>query len=279
MTIDEGWQTARVSDAERGPHDAERHPQHGAGQQRPRPGDPHPDRAAEPEQRERPEEPGEDGRQEYALPLVVRLERQDPPERTDALETAARGVLALLSDPRSARDGEWGERVRLWEESAIRKVVRRARGAEWRRAEQLPGVTVAGRTALVRVFPPVPVGDWPRDLARLQVSGTELEDREPPPPPEPGSPVVWLAPDLEMSAGKAMAQAAHGAQLAWWALPEAERAAWREADFPLAVRTARGAEHWNALVRGGLPVVHDAGFTEVAAGSATAVADHPRLRG
>ena len=38
--------------------------------------------------------------------------------------------------------------------------------------------------------------------------------------PEAGLPVLWLGPGLEMSAGKAMAQAAHGAQLAWWDLPD-----------------------------------------------------------
>ncbi|SCK49189.1 peptidyl-tRNA hydrolase [Streptomyces sp. WMMB 322] len=216
--------------------------------------------------------------QEYALPLVVRVEREAPPERTDALETAARAVLTFLSDERAAEDGEWGERVRAWEDSAIRKVVRRARGADWRRAEALPGVTVTGRTAAVRVCPPVPVDDWPRDLARLQVSGTELTDPEPPAAPPPGVPVMWLAPDLEMSAGKAMAQAGHGAQLAWWELSAAARTDWREAGFDLAVRRAAGPGQWAPLVRGGLPLVRDAGFTEVAAGSVTVVAGHPALQ-
>ncbi|NLU74074.1 peptidyl-tRNA hydrolase [Streptomyces sp. HNM0575] len=214
---------------------------------------------------------------EFALPLVVRLERGTPPHRTDALETAARAVLTLLADERSADGGEWSERVRSWEDTAIRKVVRRARGAEWRRAEALPGITVTGRTAEVRVFPPVPVGDWPRDLARLQVSGTELTDPEPPPAPAPAMPVMWLAPDLEMSAGKAMAQAAHGAQLAWWRLPDAARKRWREADFALAVRTASGVRQWSRLLECGLPVVRDAGYTEVAAGSVTVVADFAGL--
>src|SRR5688500_908465 len=142
--------------------------------------------------------------QKYALPLVVRVERDEPPALTDALETAARSVLFLLADERAAGDGEWAEPVRLWEDSSIRKVVRRARGAEWRRAAALPGITVTGGTATVRVFPPVPVDDWPRDLARLQVSGTELTDAQPPEPPAEGQPVLWIAPDTEMSAGKAM---------------------------------------------------------------------------
>jgi peptidyl-tRNA hydrolase len=90
--------------------------------------------------------------------------------------------------------------------------------------------------------------------------------------------VLWLSPDVGMSAGKAMAQAGHGAQLAWWELSEADRKAWREAGFPLSVRTADPAR-WRKLTVSGLPVVRDAGFTEIAPGSCTVVADHPSLRG
>ncbi|MCM2576942.1 peptidyl-tRNA hydrolase [Streptomyces meridianus] len=215
---------------------------------------------------------------QYVLPLVARIERAAPPALTDALETAARAVLSLLSDERStAVDGAWAVAVRDWEDARIRKVVRRARGAEWRRAEALDGITVTGRTAEVRVFPPVPLDGWPKDLAKLQVSGTELDDPEPPGEPEPDSPVLWLNPSVAMSAGKAMAQAGHGAQLAWWGLAEGERAAWRASGFALSVRTA-GRDRWDRLAGSGLPVVRDAGFTEIAAGSCTVVADHPALR-
>ncbi|MCQ8194572.1 peptidyl-tRNA hydrolase [Streptomyces sp. RCU064] len=246
-----------------------------------------------------------DAAPQFVLPLVVRIEKTAPPARTDALETAARAVLVLLSDERAtAADGEWAQAVRDWQDARIRKVVRRARGAEWRRAAGLPGITVTGRApdpataedvngggggdgdgdggasptaAEVRVFPPVPLDGWPKELAKLQVSGTDLDDSEPPSAPDPSGPVLWLSPQVEMSAGKAMAQAGHGAQLAWWELDDAARAAWREAGFPLAVRTA-SAERWDELTASGLPVVRDAGFTEIAPGSCTVVADHPALR-
>ncbi|MCX5172123.1 peptidyl-tRNA hydrolase [Streptomyces antibioticus] len=214
---------------------------------------------------------------QFVLPLVVRIERAEPPGRTDALETAARAVLTLLADERARGEGEWARAVRDWQDARIRKVVRRARGAEWRRAEALPGITLTGEAAEVRVFPPVPLDGWPKDLARLQVSGTDLDDPEPPGDAAPGTPVIWFNPGLAMSAGKAMAQAGHGAQLAWWELSERERNAWREAGFPLAVRTAT-AGRWSELTTSGLPVVRDAGFTEIAPGSATVVADHPALR-
>jgi peptidyl-tRNA hydrolase len=223
-------------------------------------------------------EPSErDQAPQFVLPLVVRIEKAAPPARTDALETAARAVLVMLSDERALGDGEWAEAVRDWQDARIRKVVRRARGAEWRRAGALPGITVSGKNAEVRVFPPVPLDGWPKDLAKLQVSGTELDDPEPPTEPDLGAPVLWLNPDLEMSAGKEMAQAGHGAQLAWWELSAEERTLWRDAGFPLAVRTA-APSNWRELTTAGLPLVRDAGFTEIAPGSCTVVADHPALR-
>ncbi|MFJ7196459.1 MULTISPECIES: peptidyl-tRNA hydrolase [unclassified Streptomyces] len=225
----------------------------------------------------RPEPTNRDEAPQYVLPLVVHIEKTAPPARTDALRTAARAVLVMLSDERSDGEGEWARAMRDWQDARIRKVVRRARGAEWRKASALPGITVTGESAEVRVFPPVPLDGWPKELAKLQVSGTDLDDPEPPAAPGPSGPVLWLNPELDMSAGKAMAQAGHGAQLAWWELSETERKAWREAGFPLSVATAE-ADRWRELTVSGLPVVRDAGFTEIAPGSCTVVADHPALR-
>lgn len=208
---------------------------------------------------------------ELVLPFVVRIERAAPPTRTDALEAAARGVLLILTDARP----EWHEAIAAWDAQRIRKVVRRARGAEWQRALALDGLTVTQGSAEVRVFPPIPMDAWPRDLARLQVGGTDLDD---PPPPlvAPGAPLVLLSPGHEMTAGKAMAQAAHAAQLGWRASAAADRSAWRDRGFPLAVRTAAPAQ-WADAVRGGAPVVQDAGFTEVEPGAQTALALLPWL--
>ena len=255
--------------------------------------------AATPAARARDEAP------QYVLPLVVRIERDAPPQRTDALETAARAVLTFLADPRVTEpDGEWAALVRAWTDGRIRKVVRRARGAEWRRAAALDGITVVGSgtavgsgeavgsggpeesdlsvepgaPAEVRVYPPVPLDGWPKDLARLQVSGTDLIDAAPPAPvTDPAMPVLWLNPELSMSAGKSMAQVGHAAQIAWWELTDAQRKEWAAEDFRLAVRIATRAD-WPALATAGLPLVRDAGFTEIAPGSCTVVADLPVLR-
>ena len=208
---------------------------------------------------------------QYVLPLVVRIERDTPPTRTDALQTAARAVLTLLADPRAAGDGEWAGLVRAWQDARIRKVVRRARGSEWRKAQDLPGITIHGDHAEVRVYPPVPLDGWPPALAKLQVSGTDLDDPAPPPAAEPGTALLWLNPGVQMTAGKAMAQVGHAAQLGWWTLDQAARDRWADSGFPLAVRTATPGQ-WRDLAAAGLPTVRDAGFTEVTPGSTTAIA-------
>jgi peptidyl-tRNA hydrolase len=214
---------------------------------------------------------GRDEGVQYALPLVIRVERAEPPGRTDALEGAARAVLLFLSDARvTGVDGEWAAAARAWQDARIRKVVRRARGAAWERASALPGITVVRGSAEIRVYPPVPVDDWPADLARLQVSGTDFDDPGVPTEAAAGTPVLWMNPGLPMTAGKAMAQAGHGAQLAWWGLSSSTRSEWLDRDFDLAVRVA-GEERWARLLASGLPVVTDGGFTEVAPGSATVV--------
>ena len=202
---------------------------------------------------------------ELVLPFVVRIERDTPPTRTDALEAAARGVLLMLT---SERD-EWHEAIAEWDAQRIRKVVRRARGAEWQRAGTVDGLDVRHGTAELRVYPPVPVDAWPPELARLQVGGTNLDDPTAPPDVPARTSVVLLSPHAEMTAGKAMAQAAHAAQLGWRSLRRRPRRKWQEAGFPLAVRDATERQ-WQAVLRSGAPVVHDGGFTEVEPGTATA---------
>ncbi|WP_410785634.1 aminoacyl-tRNA hydrolase [Kribbella sp. C-35] len=222
---------------------------------------------------------------EQVLTLVVRVEKNARPSQTDALETAARAVLAILADERSYGEGEWAPAMAAWQDHRIRKITKRARGIEWRRAEALPGITVRGTgagssdaaPAEVRVFPPTGVDDVPAELFKLQVTGTDFEDTADLPPLKPGVPVLWLNPDLEMSSGKAMAQCGHAAQLAWWALSAQARKEWEATDFELAVRTATPSQ-WTHLLTTNLPVVQDAGFTEIAPGSRTVIADHPQLR-
>jgi peptidyl-tRNA hydrolase len=203
---------------------------------------------------------------ELVLPMVIRIERTGPPTRTDALEAAARGVLLMLTTDRD----DWRASVDAWDGQRIRKVVRRARGANWDRARTVDGLDVAHGSAELRVYPPIPVDGWPPELARLQVGGTDLDDPEPPAEPAAGVPRVLLSPHAEMTTGKAMAQAGHAAQLGYRASTPAERDAWQAASFPLAVRMAAPSA-WASAVAAGAPVVHDGGFTEVRPGTATAL--------
>ena len=119
---------------------------------------------------------------ELVLPFVIRIEREDPPIRIDALEAAAEGVLGMLTHPWP----EWAATVRAWDGQRIRKVVRRARGADWRRAFSVDGIDIVHGSAQLRVYPPVPVDGWPSELARLQVGGTNLEQPTEPSPVAPG---------------------------------------------------------------------------------------------
>jgi peptidyl-tRNA hydrolase len=203
---------------------------------------------------------------ELVLPFVIRIERDAPPTRIDALEAAARGALLMLTTERA----DWRAAVAAWDGQRIRKVVRRARGAEWRRALTVDGLDVKHRSARLRVYPPLSVDEWPAELARLQVGGTQLADPEPPPEVPASTPLVLLSPHVEMTAGKAMAQAAHAAQLGWRGLRRRPRRKWQEAGFPLAVRDATPRQ-WRAALDSGAPVVHDGGFTEVEPGTQTAL--------
>jgi len=200
-----------------------------------------------------------------AMPVVLRLERP-PASRTDVLEAAARAALAVCLDPEAQEGGEWHEAVVTWVDARIRKIARRARGAHWAAVQELPGVTVTVGDAQARALLPGPVDEVPKVVARLQIGGTDLPADEPGPPP-PGVPVIWLNAALELTVGKAAAQVGHASML--------DAAARGLATVPpYAVRTA-DREQWARLCRsvesGDAVAVRDAGFTEVAPGTITAI--------
>lgn len=208
----------------------------------------------------------------WALQLVARMERQDPPTRAAVCRAAAVATVVLLADERSTGGGPWGPAVERWEKGRIRKHVRRARGAGWERVQALPGVTVEVDGAEVRALVPVPTDRIPRDVARLQLDGSEPELGDPGPfvaPPE-GTLVVAVCPDPYLPMGKAAAAAGHAAQLAWRRLGAAARATWAAAGFPVMVEHPDPAR-WADLVAVAPVVVRDGGFTVVAPGTTTAV--------
>ena len=132
----------------------------------------------------------------------------------------------------------------------------------------------ARRPRRLRVFPPVPVDDWPADLARLQVSGTDLDDPRPPGSAGARDAGALAQPRIADDGGKGDGAGRARGAVGLVGTVATRRSAWLDRDFDLAVRAA-GTGQWAELLASGLPVVTDGGFTEVAPGSATVVARPP----
>ncbi|WP_262365420.1 aminoacyl-tRNA hydrolase [Gordonia sp. OPL2] len=210
-----------------------------------------------------------------AMQMVVRIEKAHPPARADLLSAAARAAVLLCLDDRAGGDGPWAAPMAAWCDARIRKIARRARGAQWAAAQEVWGLTVEDSGAEARAIVPGRVGDVDRRISRLQIGGTDLEGALPIDPPGRGV-CLWINPQLEMSVGKAAAQVGHGSMLAVMLMDLPAARDWRAAGCPLVVREAT-RDRWDALLeaegRGAAVAVRDAGFTEVAPGSVTVVAE------
>lgn len=205
--------------------------------------------------------------------MAARVEKVDPPLVDDIFAAAARSVIELLDDERSQPGGEWHEAVAAWNGARIRKIMRRGRASAWLRAQEVPGVTVQVGTAQVRAFVPGPLDEAPRDLAKLQIQSTALDEPSlisERPGIEPGELVIAVTPDLEMSWGKLAAQCAHAGQRAWERAAPTSRDRWRVGGSSVRVLHP-DAGLWDELRAGPVEEIRDGGFTEIPAGSLTAV--------
>ncbi|WP_296103212.1 aminoacyl-tRNA hydrolase [uncultured Corynebacterium sp.] len=218
-----------------------------------------------------------------AMPIVLNMPKSSPPRRRELLQAAALASVLVCLDTRAGSDGAWRESLSRWYGARIRKIARRARtSGQWSKVHSIPGVTVTIGVSSARAFLPGPVHDVDPRIGKLQISGTDL-------PRDDASqtrciggndlvcPTIALNEDLGMSVGKAAAQVGHAAML--WAahasFPTVER--WlHEPQFTIvevpsseleAAARRYGAGHYVEVV--------DAGFTEVAPGSRTAVAFDP----
>jgi len=218
-----------------------------------------------------------------AMPIVLNMPKSSPPRRRELLEAAALASALVCLDPHAGCDGAWRESLSRWYGARIRKIARRARtSGQWSKVQSILGVTVTIGESSARAFLPGPVRDVDPRIGKLQISGTDLprEDEEQTERiggSDPVCPTIALNEDLEMSVGKAAAQVGHAAML--WAahasFPTVER--WlHEPRFTIvevpsseleAAARRYGAGHYVEVV--------DAGFTEVAPGSRTAVAFDP----
>lgn len=212
--------------------------------------------------------------------MAARVEKIDPPLLDDVFAGAALGVIALLDDHRSLPGGEWHDEVTAWNGARIRKIMRRARASEWDRAQTVPGLTIAHRTAEVRVFVPGVVDEAPRELRKLQIQSTPLD--EPEQVSELAAPAdptltVLLNPSVEMSWGKRGAQVAHAAQRCWQRFERKDRLDWNAANRPVRVLTPTHGL-WDELLPTMTTTIKDGGFTEIAPGTLTAAAALRRSR-
>ncbi|MGQ4596669.1 peptidyl-tRNA hydrolase [Nocardia sp. R6R-6] len=209
-----------------------------------------------------------------AMQIILHLPKTDPPPRSAVLAAAATAAIALCLDERVGAGGVWEARYLAWKRSRIRKLARRARGAQWRACCGVDGVTVEIDGAQARALVPGPVGAVDPVIKRLQIGGTDL-DHDDPGPPAPELPVLWVNAALGMTLGKAAAQVGHAGMLLAGALPVEHALRWAELGFRCAVREA-DARHWASLATqvadGSAVAVRDAGFTEVAPGSMTVIA-------
>lgn len=201
--------------------------------------------------------------EELIQPVILLVDREEPASEQHGIAAAAlASVQAFLQD----RDNpDW----RLWASGHFGKTVRRADAKMFAKVlAQFPehALATVGEGSAAGL-PPMPAAALPKLIAKLQVSGTQLPEGEPLPP----APLnIVLNASLEMSTGKAAAQAAH-ALFAW--VLEAKPAAveaWREAGFPLGVQELSEKEFRKGSRKSAGPVIQDAGRTEIEPGSTTA---------
>ncbi|MFC8304242.1 peptidyl-tRNA hydrolase [Specibacter sp. NPDC057265] len=203
------------------------------------------------------------GAGELVQPIILLVDREEPASAQHGIAAAAlASVQAYLQDPGNP---DW----QRWAEGAFAKTVRRAD------AKMFAKVLAAFPDhALARVgegcaagFPPMEADGLPKLLAKLQVSGTQLPAGN----PLPAQPLsIVLNGSLDMSTGKAAAQAAH-ALFAWLLQSKAAVVqAWIADGFPLGVAALPAKDFRKGARKSAGPVIADAGRTEIEPGSTTA---------
>lgn len=201
--------------------------------------------------------------QELVQPIILLVDREEPASEHHGIAAAAlASAQAFLREPANP---DWQQ----WAEGAFAKSVRRADAKMFAKVLALfpdQAVSTVGEASAVGLAP-MPAAELPKLLAKLQVSGTQLPAGTPL-PPQPLT--IVLNASLEMSTGKAAAQAAH-ALLAWVLESKvATVSAWAGAGFPVGIVELPAKEFRKGARKSAGPVIQDAGRTEIEPGSTTA---------
>jgi peptidyl-tRNA hydrolase len=207
------------------------------------------------------------------MQLILHVDKNQPVSRAHLCAAAATAVVRLLTHAQAQPGGQWHEAVTAWTGTQIRKHARRARGTSWTAVQDLPGVTAISGGAQVRALPPTRVSQIPDQVRKLQLSGSEpdvlgptfIADRD------NGPLIVSISTNPPLSLGKAAAAAGHAAQLALYMMPDERRNAWAAAGYPVVVEHPTPGKWADSQARANV-TVQDAGYTEIAPGTVTAVA-------
>lgn len=219
----------------------------------------------------------------YQMVFVVRNKLDDGtmPSEDDAMSACVSAMLSLFDG--YGTDADLTNRVNEWIKSRIRKIVKRAHGSKWRKLESSVAageITIphssysdSDGTVCAYAFAPMRTSEMPKALRNLQVSGLDLErtnhsDCEQQKLRDGKALLVTLNDAVEMTSGKAVAQACHVVQVAIKNLCDADFGEWEDGGF-------RCLFSWGSLdeTHRHDVAIRDAGFTEVPSGSLTATGD------
>jgi peptidyl-tRNA hydrolase len=183
----------------------------------------------------------------------------------DAVTAAA--LASVLAYTATAEDPSWEP----WIGGRFAKSVRRAKPNQFAAIAPRAVRVVEIGEAKAAAFLPSTYSDLDPALAKLQVSGTEFDRSGTwPSAPEEGGPWLLVNGSLEMSTGKTAAQVAHGL-FAWYLSVNTDRRAqWLAEQAPATVSVVTGPE-FATSAQNAVVTINDAGFTEIAPGSATVV--------